>query len=200
MAIRKQIRQCEQCGVRYEPTWNPQRWCSQLCNAAARDTGRLAERKCSRCPTVFRPTKGGRNANARFCSLRCARAPMHGPSAPHTCAWCQGSFVGRKRKYCVECAIEARRQARRAHEHARRRFTGPKDRGITHEKLYQRDKGICWLCGGNVDRSEWSIDHLVPKAHGGTHTWDNVGLAHFKCNAIRRDCIDVTSVVYVGGS
>jgi 5-methylcytosine-specific restriction endonuclease McrA len=31
------------------------------------------------------------------------------------------------------------------------------------------------------------IDHLVPVSAGGSHTWDNVALAHRRCNYERRE-------------
>lgn len=34
-----------------------------------------------------------------------------------------------------------------------------------------------------------SIDHLMPMSKGGTHTWDNVKLAHHGCNTLKRDKI-----------
>jgi 5-methylcytosine-specific restriction endonuclease McrA len=32
-----------------------------------------------------------------------------------------------------------------------------------------------------------SIDHIVPLAKGGNHTWNNVQLAHHYCNTLKRD-------------
>ena len=40
-----------------------------------------------------------------------------------------------------------------------------------------------FLAGDNYP----SRDHVVPLAKGGTHTWDNVKLAHFRCNTLKRD-------------
>ena len=34
-----------------------------------------------------------------------------------------------------------------------------------------------------------TIDHIKPISKGGTHTWDNVQLAHFHCNSIKSDKI-----------
>ena len=63
--------------------------------------------------------------------------------------------------------------------------------------LYERDKGICHICGKTTDWSDCrytdsgrfvccysypTIDHVKPLALGGTHTWDNVKLACFICN------------------
>ena len=62
--------------------------------------------------------------------------------------------------------------------------------------LYKRDRGICYLCGEKCDWNDhkWkngihytgnyypSRDHVIPLALGGEHTWENVRLAHMKCN------------------
>lgn len=77
---------------------------------------------------------------------------------------------------------------------------GDVDNTITIELLYKRDKGVCHICGGECDFSDYthkvskgvnafvvgenypSIDHVVPLSKGGTHQWDNVRLAHHYCN------------------
>jgi CRISPR/Cas system Type II protein with McrA/HNH and RuvC-like nuclease domain len=70
------------------------------------------------------------------------------------------------------------------------------DFDITLETLYKRDNGVCYLCGEVCDWSdhEWrdgnhytgnkypTIDHVVPLMLGGSHTWENIRLACFKCN------------------
>ncbi|MDT2396282.1 HNH endonuclease [Enterococcus avium] len=33
------------------------------------------------------------------------------------------------------------------------------------------------------------MDHVIPISKGGTHSWDNVRLAHRHCNAIKRDAL-----------
>ena len=80
------------------------------------------------------------------------------------------------------------------------------DRSITLEKLFKRDGGICWICGepcdygdgrkdksGNfiVGPSYPSIDHVYPLSHGGAHTWQNVRLAHHRCNTLKSDKVVV---------
>lgn len=32
-----------------------------------------------------------------------------------------------------------------------------------------------------------TLDHIIPLSKGGTHTWDNVQLAHMSCNAGKCD-------------
>ena len=73
------------------------------------------------------------------------------------------------------------------------------DKDITLEALYRWNSGICYLCGKQCDWSDKdgnivgpnypSIDHLVPVARGGLHAWNNVRLAHFKCNVDKSDTI-----------
>ena len=77
------------------------------------------------------------------------------------------------------------------------------DKDITLEKLYNRDGGICALCGGRCDFNDFvfsgdtfiagnkypSIDHIIPLSKNGGHTWDNVQLAHKQCNSIKSNKI-----------
>lgn len=73
---------------------------------------------------------------------------------------------------------------------------------ITLTSLIKRDKNVCHLCGGKCDRKDYtltnqgyfiagesypSIDHVIPVSKGGTHTWDNVKLAHMSCNSVKSD-------------
>lgn len=49
--------------------------------------------------------------------------------------------------------------------------------------VFNRDKGICGICHGDVDRrSKWEIDHVIPLSKGGAHAYANVQLAHHRCN------------------
>lgn len=48
--------------------------------------------------------------------------------------------------------------------------------------VYERDKGICHICGEPIADQKWEIDHKIPLARRGEHSYDNVGLAHLTCN------------------
>lgn len=54
---------------------------------------------------------------------------------------------------------------------------------LNRRGVFARDEGRCQYCG---DQAE-SIDHVVPRARGGTHTWDNVVAACRPCNVTKRD-------------
>ena len=55
-----------------------------------------------------------------------------------------------------------------------------------------RDGGVCWLCSSDVDLDvprtapgAPTVDHVVPRAHGGTSDPANLRLAHRRCNGAR---------------
>jgi 5-methylcytosine-specific restriction endonuclease McrA len=68
---------------------------------------------------------------------------------------------------------------------ARLRGNGPVER-ISEQAVYDRDGGLCRLCGKPVRRDQMSLDHIVPIAAGGSHTTLNVQLAHRLCNYRRQ--------------
>lgn len=43
----------------------------------------------------------------------------------------------------------------------------------------------CWLCNKSIVDEEPTIDHIVPRALGGTHKLTNLRLAHQRCNKAR---------------
>lgn len=118
----------------------------------------------------------------------------------HPCPVC-GTPTTRK-KYCSQrCAnrvINAKKEAKRRAKIERVLV----DKDISLYKLYKRDHGVCYLCGGRCDWSDKevredgttvvghnypSIDHVIPLAKGGEHSWGNVRLAHIICNIHKRD-------------
>lgn len=67
------------------------------------------------------------------------------------------------------------------------------------QQLYERDKGICYICNKKCDYEDYvyrgntfiagnyypSIDHVIPLCKGGTDEWDNLKLAHRICNSYK---------------
>jgi hypothetical protein len=56
----------------------------------------------------------------------------------------------------------------------------------------ERDDWVCWLCDRRVDPqapagspAAPSVDHVMPRAHGGGSAPDNLRLAHRRCNTRR---------------
>lgn len=83
------------------------------------------------------------------------------------------------------------------HRKRARKYGVPYKPGITLAKLIERDGNMCQICGGQCDTTDRrygfsgplypSIDHIKPMSKGGSHTWDNVQLAHVICNSYKRD-------------
>lgn len=88
--------------------------------------------------------------------------------------------------YCNECAMSKKAYDK---SHSNKPL----------KKIYERDKGICYICGKKCDYEDYtyrgntfiagnyypSIDHVIPLIKGGTDTYDNLKLAHRICNSIK---------------
>jgi hypothetical protein len=104
------------------------------------------------------------------------------------CEECGVLFVRRAGRVGRCCSARCRKRAGKRDRKHRLRAAGPANL-ITVRKLAERDGWVCHICGKRVGKSynpqhdrAPSIDHLVPVSAGGTHTWDNVALAHRQCN------------------
>jgi 5-methylcytosine-specific restriction endonuclease McrA len=62
-------------------------------------------------------------------------------------------------------------------------------------KVFERDRWRCQLCGcstperlrGQMVDHAPELDHIVPLARGGAHTWSNVQCACRRCNGEKAD-------------
>lgn len=103
-----------------------------------------------------------------------------------------------------ECSKKRRNRLGRLYMNDRYNKDNLIDKDITLEKLYKRDKGICYICGDKCNYNDNeitkegyfiaggtypSIDHVIPISKGGKHSWNNVKLAHCYCNTIKSDRI-----------
>lgn len=125
------------------------------------------------------------------------------------CEYCGRIFYAKDYNwYCSDiCKANMKKEKQKARKRlreAKAKKNGKIEWNISLEKLIQRDEGICKICGRQVDTEDYyytdegyfiagdnypSIDHIIPLAKGGTHTWNNVQLAHRHCNSIKSDKI-----------
>lgn len=111
-----------------------------------------------------------------------------------------GQIVKKNGMLCDNCRAIHKREADRRKENARRLKTKERDKDISLQGLFERDNGICYLCGlpcnwndcrtddnGNfiVGRTYPTIEHVLPLCKGGTDTWNNIKLAHHGCNSAK---------------
>lgn len=121
------------------------------------------------------------------------------------CVICGKEFEVDKRlhnKTCShECSKEYAKEKRKIyHRNREKRIASVLvDRDISLDTLRRRDNNKCWICGREIDPTDYkiingtivvgdnypSIDHLLPIARGGLHQWENIRLAHKGCNSQR---------------
>lgn len=130
------------------------------------------------------------------------------------CASCGSVFHSeyKTQRYCNDTCSRREKRHRDAssgktklvsygnHRKRARKLGVPYEPGITLKKLMERDGNVCQICGEPCDVNDRrygssgplypSIDHIKPMARGGSHTWDNVQLAHTICNSCKRDIYD----------
>lgn len=157
------------------------------------------ERKCIECGSTN--VEPGRR---RHCSARCAarwysrnstkrppstRRPSTRP-ASKPCTFCgslidltvvgkRGHIKRQDTKLCLRC-----KQDKRKH-------------GMSVVLLAKRDGTSCGICTESVDMAlkrpnlmSPSVDHIIPRASGGTNDPNNLQLAHLLCNHIKSDRVD----------
>ncbi len=109
------------------------------------------------------------------------------------------------RKYCnKKCTDVMLKRTARAIRRLRIN-TNTKDR-ISLVKLINYSRGVCSICGCKVVKTKKSeykpngatVDHIIPLAKGGTHTWDNVQLACRDCNSHKSDKMPQQMPLFIG--
>lgn len=57
------------------------------------------------------------------------------------------------------------------------------------KEVYRKSEGKCLLCGKFVDYDDFTVDHIVPLAKGGTNDVSNLQCACKRCNSIKQDIL-----------
>jgi 5-methylcytosine-specific restriction endonuclease McrA len=107
------------------------------------------------------------------------------------CAECGSAFVCNQPMQVV-CTQRCGTKRAGARYDMRKRSQRVED--VWRSKVYERDHWHCQLCNKPVRRDKPvphplapTLDHIVPLARGGEHSYANVQLAHFICNAVKSD-------------
>lgn len=128
------------------------------------------------------------------------RGRGHGPSQIDSHDRAVARFIERYPEQIDKCKTWRKRYD------ARRRYrivSRPHDGGITGltwQDIYVRNGHdlTCWICkrkcvpyAADIDRRP-SIDHVIPLSNGGTDTYDNTRIAHYGCNRVRSNKVQLT--------
>lgn len=114
------------------------------------------------------------------------------------CTKC-GMLIPKGHTVCDKCKREVIREYNRQKDIRRRSklLKVRRDKDINLRKLYERDNGICYLCGKVCDFNDSkyvdgtfivgnnypTVEHIKPISRGGSDTWDNIKLACLYCNS-----------------
>lgn len=170
---RKQIKICEICGVEFETYQSSRVCCSHECSEKYETEKRIRQKQ------QFEQEQLSIDRICKNCG-----------TVFHCINVCQ--------RYCsTECA----KKMSKSRERAKRRLRIDENyiEDVSLEKLYERDGGICYLCGRKTNYNDYeikddvfiagnwypSIDHIVPLCEGGEHSYKNTKLAHRICNSLR---------------
>lgn len=155
---------CIQCGDSYETKSRNSKFCTSECRYRYRNENRARE--------LF--------------AHRCRECGCHYESTREFSAYCSG-----------DCSNKYQNRAGELKRRRRLEANGRIDWAISIERLIKRDGAGCYLCGTSVNRSVGynhdlypNIEHVVPVSKGGTHTWDNVKVAHRICNMKKAALLD----------
>jgi hypothetical protein len=53
---------------------------------------------------------------------------------------------------------------------------------FSRKEIVKRDESCCQYCGEKLSPSKITIDHVIPKSHGGTTSFTNCVVACYPCN------------------
>lgn len=156
----------------------------------------ITTRQCTTCNRAFT----AKRVDAKFCSTRCS-THFKRINPDGSCVTTDCHRTAEARGLCATCwkrdgratgriASDPWDDRRKANYHRRRALkVATQVEDIIPRAIYERDGWTCGLCALAVDqRKAWpdplspSLDHVTPLSKGGTHTHDNVQLAHLTCN------------------
>lgn len=174
---------CEACGLRIEQPRSGKKYCgSDECN---RERKRLAtldyynanyavgevKYTCFLCETEFVRHARGTHPNSghrTYCSKRCRK-----------------KVASRERRFNGRGGQNERRESRIRAATVER---------VRPHVVLKRDNWLCYICGERCDpEAKWpdplypTIDHVIPIAKGGEHSYANVKCACFGCNSAKSD-------------
>lgn len=202
----KTPRACKTCGSLFVPRLQKHVYCSKRCNDVSvnRQARRKPDRVCPQCGITFTRTTHYQVC----CSVGCAQIRRYGKSTAGSCPipWaecraCGASFVARgRRSYCTPICQRQANIAKTMGLYRAAVSTGRVKVAMHWHRelvayLVKRDGRRCGICSKpiNLDLTSGprgndagpTIDHVVPRSHGGSDELSNLRIAHWSCNRAR---------------
>lgn len=175
-----------------------QKWCAvhtgtcEMCgNAYCKKPS--PSKVCDKCLPDYKAKK-------RESFLKAARDSARVEDKARSCAVCGCEFIaeytgGRRQVFCSdECRHKKKREYSRTGKKKRKyKIRGVRVESVNYLRVLDRDKWTCRLCGtktpkrlrGTYQDNAPEIDHIIPIAMGGEHSYSNTQCACRKCNATK---------------
>ena len=115
---------------------------------------------------------------AKFAEKQAARIAARYTSDPEF----RAANLARAKQWREENRERAAANRRRNVLSSRGRAAGTFVEIVDPQVVYERCEGICAICDQPVDREDFHVDHIVPLAKGGAHSYANTQAAHPFCN------------------
>lgn len=171
-----------------------QRTCSRRCRSIVNGLEAQARRVSHQCA---QENKRAADASVRAAARAQADATRSAVRAcilsARVCRECGVSIAtrGPQARYCTVCGPLVNRRI----NHARRRVARKTGEAVDPIKVFERDGWKCHLClrmtlpgqRGSYHPRAPELDHIVPLAKGGSHTYANAACSCRKCNRLKRD-------------
>lgn len=170
----------------------------------ARKENEYTETKCAECGKIFLRTGNAQ----KYCSNDCRdKANKINQIHIKVCIECGAKFETNHNGniYCSDkCRLKKARRKKYLSRDQRITMNGKADYSISLARLIKRDDNRCHICGEICNTDDYiitdegyflagndypSIDHVQPLSKGGMHAWDNVRLAHRRCNSLKSNKI-----------
>lgn len=160
---------------------------------------------CARCGTTFTAER----ADRKYCSRKCGMAANRNTTsrqcehegctkpvrAKGLCIqhYNKTYYPDRSKRWPEDPANKAKRDLIRT-KRRRAVVKGVQAENVDRQVVGERDHWVCGICRHKVDKTllyphpmSQSLDHVVPLAEGGPHTYANTRIAHLQCNLVRQD-------------
>jgi len=193
------IASCKACGIEFQ-SCTGRIYCSDDCAPIKEPAARFTMLDWKTCPCGTWICKRGK----KYCSSQCGNEAQaaKGPCRNRDCRQCKSPLGYFSRKHlCDQCAAsnlqdrkrkqrkDPNRRALNNHRHRAHHY-GVDYEPVKRSAIYERDAWRCGICSLKVDsRLKYphpkspSLDHVIPMALGGGHTYINVQCAHLICNS-----------------
>jgi 5-methylcytosine-specific restriction endonuclease McrA len=154
------------------------------------DGNLINNRQCRICHREAAKRYKLKTRSRRVLKERCPKGHLRAARRPgrYCCAIChREAELLRARRKGIPPAV----RRSRAEKLAQRRRTEGKRRALKRgafvenvdpQIVYARDGGICGICRESAAPDSFEIDHIVPLARGGEHSYANTQVAHPTCN------------------